>query len=129
MRGGSSFSSQLMATSFNICCSWDAPGRAATARRAQALRRDGGAPARERGADAGAAAAGFVQRRAFHFLDDAAADHHAVGHRGDGFGGGGVADAEADADRQLHMRADIFERRLTSAMSMLPAPVTPLSET
>ena len=36
----------------------------------------------------------FVQRRVFHFLDDAAANHHAVGDRGDGFCSGRVADAE-----------------------------------
>ncbi len=53
-----------------------------------------------------------------------------VGHRRDGLGGGGVADAEAHADRQLHMLADMLRGgALTSSMSMLPAPVTPLSDT
>ena len=34
------------------------------------------------------------------FLDDAAADHHRVGVRGDRLRARRVADAEADADRQ-----------------------------
>ena len=45
-------------------------------------------------------------RRVFQFLDDAAADHDRVRHRGHRPGGRGVADAEADADRQLDVLAD-----------------------
>ena len=44
---------------------------------------------------------GFRGRSGFDFLDDTRADHHGVRVRGDGLRAGGVADAEAHADRQL----------------------------
>src|SRR5690349_19335258 len=41
------------------------------------------------------ARSGLVRRSGFDLLDDAAADDHAVGVRGNGLRAGGVADAEA----------------------------------
>ena len=45
-------------------------------------------------------------RRVFNQLDDFAANHHRVGHLGNGFGGGAVADAKAHAHRRLDVRPD-----------------------
>ena len=64
---------------------------------------EGGADAGSEGADGGD---GLVGRCRFDFLDDAAADHDCVGHLCYRPGGRAVADAEADADRELHVFAD-----------------------
>ena len=50
----------------------------------------------------------------FDLLHQPAADHDGIGERGDGTCGGGVANAEADADRQLEVRTNAAELRLRS---------------
>ena len=69
-------------------------------------------------------------RPGLDLLDDAAADHDRVGMRGDRLRARGIANAEADADRQLRhgggSRRACARRR---AVSRWPAPVTPLSDT
>ena len=61
--------------------------------------------------------------------DDAAADDDGVGMRGDRPRAGGVANAEADADRQRDVAADLRELARDVGVSRWPAPVTPFSET
>ena len=69
-------------------------------------------------------------RLVFQQLDDLGADHHRIGHLADGLRGGRVADAEADADRDLHMRGGCAGSTCsTASVSRCPAPVTPLSDT
>src|SRR5438128_979016 len=51
----------------------------------------------------------FARRAGFNFLNDATADHDRVGMRGDRPRAGRVADAEADADRQGDVLADLGE--------------------
>ena len=79
----------------------------------------------KRAADAATSSrgAGFEQ------LDERAADHDGVGDLGHRPRRRGVADAEADADRQLHVALIRGIVLGTAAMSRWPAPVTPLSDT
>ena len=53
-----------------------------------------------------------VARLVLDQLDDLGADHHRVGHAADGLRGGGVADAEAHAHRDLHVLADARQHLL-----------------
>src|SRR5438552_8950313 len=90
IRGGSNFCNQLIV--FSLAALGSALGHGV----------DGVANRRQPRAGAGGC---LLRRSALDFLDDAAADHHRVGVRGDRLRPRSVANAEADADRTRHVLA------------------------